>query len=390
MFQSKRLVRRDVLRWASLAGGTVALGGLLQACAPTATPAPAAVTAASPTLAPAPSAAAAPSALPSPSSVSLASPVAQTAPAQGGALLPVRAAWITRVVQQLVYAVALEAGYFQKYGVAFDLSYIQGSNTGIAGIASNNLDMIIGSGAAVVSAQSGGEDVLVALSSQNKALFDVVAAANIATLDDLKGKTVAVTKVGSSTDYFYLLATLDNLGWQPTDLQFVSAGDQAGQVALFQQGQVQAIFTGVPEDLPAMDLGGHSVFSTSTIDLADVESAIIVGRDFFTLHRDAMMGVAKACVEAVHRWKTDPNFTQAVIQKYLQSDDPRYTTDGWQAFSDVFIEQPLVDRNAMLSVIDQVALSNPTAKSVDVDKTFDNSVVQELIDNGFIAQVYGT
>lgn len=304
-------------------------------------------------------------------------------------MLPVRAAWVTTVVQQLVFQVAMEAEYFQKYGIDFNLSYVNGSNTGIAGIASNGLDLIIGSGAAVVSAQAGGEDVLVALSSQPKALFIVVATADVPTMDDLKGKTVAVSKVGSSTDYLYFIAALDYLGWKPTDVQFVSAGDQAGSLALLQQGAVQAIFAGPPNDIQAEDIGAHDVFNTGTINLPDVESAVIVGRDFFTSHRGATVGVVQACIEAIHRWKTDPSYTQAVIQKYLPSNDPRFAPEGWQAFADVFVEQPLVDRNAMLTVIDQVALSNPAAKNVAVDRTFDNSVVQGLIDDGFIAQVYG-
>lgn len=43
----------------------------------------------------------------------------------------------------------------------------------------------------------------------------------------------------------------------------------------------------------------------------------------------------------------------------------------------------------MLSIIDEVAAQTPSARNVDVDRTFDNSVVQELIDSGFIKQVYG-
>lgn len=78
MFQGKRLARRDVLRWAGLGGGTLVLGGLLQACAPSAPPS-------APTQAasPAPAAAATPASVPQQAPASTGpTAVAENAPPQ--------------------------------------------------------------------------------------------------------------------------------------------------------------------------------------------------------------------------------------------------------------------------------------------------------------------
>lgn len=306
-----------------------------------------------------------------------------------GAAPHVNAAWVTLVVEQMIFAMGVEAGYFQKYGVDFTLSYINQSTNGIAGIASHSLDMIIGSGAAAVSAQSGGEDVLVGWTFIGKPPFRLMATAGIDTVDEVKGKTAVVGRVGSSTDYFYWLALTQYLGWSQDDVQYVSGGDQLGQIALLQTGQVQALLAEAPVDLLDEDAGAHQLFDMTTTDIPYAGAATILSRAFLASNRAAVLGVAKGCVEAVHRWKTDADFTKAVIEKYLQPQDPRYSQDGWEAFKDVFAEEPFVSRDAMQAVIGQVAAQTPAAASVDVDKTFDNSIVQELVDSGFIEQLYG-
>lgn len=378
--------RRRFLRATALLCGGMALSACSPSAPTTSAPAP---TAAPPAALPSSSVASASPAA-SPSAAVPASPVAQVAPTAGGALIPVKAAWVVQVVQQMPFAVGVEAGYFRKYGLDFQLSYVNGSNNAIAAITAHDLDVAIGSGAAVVSAQAGGADALLVLSSYGKSYFKVMAPASIATMDDLKGKTAAVSKVGSGTDYFYLLAVMKYLGWGPDDLTFVSGGDNAGTLAMVQQGQVQCVIVTPPSDITAEDLGLHSVFDTSTIDLPDVQSAVILGRDYLNRNRDAVTAIVQGCVEAVHRWKTDEQFTEAVIQKYMQPSDPRFVTQGWQDFAQVFVHEPLISREGMLAVIDQVTAQTPEAKNVDVDKTFDNSLVQGLIDNGFIRQVYAS
>lgn len=91
----------------------------------------------------------------------------------------------------------------------------------------------------------------------------------------------------------------------------------------------------------------------------------------------------------VHRWKTDEAFTEAVIQKYLHPTDPRFNQDGWQEYRDLFLQEPLASRDGMQAVIDQVAAQTTEAATLRVDDTFDNSIVQELVDSGFIRQMYG-
>lgn len=289
----------------------------------------------------------------------------------------------------MILPLAYEGGYFQKYGIDFDLSYVNGSSTGLAGLASHSLDMMTGSGQAVISARAAGSDVLMVMGFVNQALYRIISSPDVNSLDELKGKIIATSKVGSATDYFFWTGLIQYLGWGPNDLQFVSAGDVPGQIALVESGQAQGTALSPPNDLAAADAGLHTIFDSASINLPDIGSSLIVQRDYLTSHRDTVLAVAKACVEGVHRWKTDQQFTEGVITKYLKSTDPRFVESGWAAFKDVLPEQPFPSRQGVVNDIPMVAASNPKATDVNADTTFDDSLVQELVDSGFIQQVYG-
>jgi NitT/TauT family transport system substrate-binding protein len=340
----------------------------------------------------APSAAASPAASPvaSPSSVASPSAVAPAVATSATAnAVTVRAAWVALTANQLLLPMAEAAGYTQKYGITIDLSFLNGSSNGIAGIVSHSLDVITASGSAVVGAQSAAQDLVMVLGIVNNSTFRVMAAQNIASMDDLKGKTVSVSKIGASADYFYWQDVIHKLGWSMNDLQFVNAGDVQGQIALLANGQVSASIMSPPNDVPAESAGAHMVFDAAKTDIPNVQSGLIVAREYLASQRPIVTSLAKAVIEAIHRWKTDPAFTKQVIGKALPSDNPRFTDVGYEAFVDVFPEQPFVSREGMQSVIEQVATQTPAAKDVSVDRCFDNSVIQELVDSGFIKQVYG-
>lgn len=368
--RSVSLSRRSFVRTGALLCGSLALSG----CAPIAPPSP-------PTAAPA-----------SPASVAAAlspSPVAQAAPGQGGALTTVQAAYVALIATQLLFPMTLEGGYFQKHGIDFQLSYIQGSSDGTAGLASHSLDAYTGSGQAVIAAQTGGADILLLGSFVGQLISKIMATPDVPTMNDLKGKTAAVTKVGSGTDYFYWLDITQSLGWSSGDVNFISGGSNPGEIALLQQNQAQAMLTSSPGNLEAEAIGAHAVFDTTTVSLPVVDTAVIVQRDYLTSQRDTALNLLKACVEGAHRWSTDGEFAESVIQKYLKPSDPRFGQEAFATYTGHILPTPTVTRETMQSLVPQVAAQTPAAANVDVGNTLDMSLVQEMVDSGFIQQVWG-
>ncbi|HLH26806.1 MAG TPA: ABC transporter substrate-binding protein [Chloroflexota bacterium] len=315
-------------------------------------------------------------------------PASVSTAAQPSAAVKVRGAWVAETANQMIWPVAKDAGYFDKYGVDFDLSYVSGSLTSVAAIVGGDLDMTNVAGSAVVSAQAEGTDLVMVAGFLNQAIFRVMATPDIQRLEDLKGKTIAVTRVGNA-DYFAWQTILEHLGWSMDDVRFVAAQNAPGQVALLSNGGAQAIAVSPPNDVLAEQIGAHQVLDTVTLHEPEQNNGIAVTRQYLNEHRDAVKRVIQASIEAMARWKQDPTFVKGVIKKYLQQDQQRFIDVGYEAYAPVWPEAPYPTREGMLKVIQQVATQNPKAAGLNVDQMIDTSLVKELEDSGFIRQVYG-
>ncbi|HEY7066374.1 MAG TPA: ABC transporter substrate-binding protein [Chloroflexota bacterium] len=310
-----------------------------------------------------------------------------TTPAQPAAPVKVRGAWVAETANQMIWPTAKEAGYFDKYGVDFDLGYVQGSLTSVAAMVGGDLDVTNVAGSAVVSAQAEGTDLVMVAGFLNQAVFRVMAMPSIQRIEDVKGKTIAVTRVGNA-DYFAWQTVLEHVGLSTDDVHFVSAQSVSGQVSLLGTGEAQAIAVSPPNDVLAEDIGAHLVLDTTSLHEPEQNNGMAVTRQYLNAHHDAMLNVIKASIEAMARWKRDPAFEKDVIRKYLKQDNQRFIDVGEEAYAPLWPEAPYPTREGMQKVIQQVATQNPKAANLNVDQLIDTSLVKELEDSGFIRQVY--
>lgn len=64
--------------------------------------------------------------------------------------------------------------------------------------------------------------------------------------------------------------------------------------------------------------------------------------------------------------------------------------DGSVQYAYDFVEKiPLVKRDAFQVTLDQIAHQRPAAKQAKPEQFYDNSLVQELINEGFFASLWG-
>src|SRR5438128_2169655 len=160
----------------------------------------------------APSASAPPSAKPS---------GAASAAAQ---MRPVKLAWATQTAIFLVPHVGLQAGIFKNHGIDLSLIYTGSGPTAIASLVSGDVQFIELADPSVTTSAlegSGVEWVAVSLPTPNLALWTHP---NINSVEDLKGKKVGVTTLGSLTA---LMANyvLQQHGLDPKkDVQVIAVG----------------------------------------------------------------------------------------------------------------------------------------------------------------------
>ncbi|MBI2227600.1 MAG: ABC transporter substrate-binding protein [Deltaproteobacteria bacterium] len=95
--------------------------------------------------------------------------------------------------------VPYEAGLYKKYGLDVNIIYIAGAQA-ITTLLSGDTQIVQGSGAAAVLSRLSGSDVTVIGSTINVIPMSLVTTQDIASPQDLKGKTFGVTRFGSLSD----------------------------------------------------------------------------------------------------------------------------------------------------------------------------------------------
>jgi NitT/TauT family transport system substrate-binding protein len=334
-----------------------------------------------------PSAAASAAARPAGSGSPAASPAASAKPSAQANTGVVKLAWVSLAGNQLPWPLAKEAGYFDKYGVNVDLSYVQGSAIVGPALLANEVNLAWTGGQVVVPARAVKQDMIMVAGFQPYAKWMIMVKPEIKAIEDLKGKTVAVGKIGQA-DYFGWVYFAEKQGWKAEDLKYANGNDEPGKQALLASGTALGVVASPPADIVAQRAGAHLLWDSEPEKIPLQQVGIVGTGAWLAQNRAAATSIIKATIEAVHRWKTDPAYARGLFGKYLKEDDPAVIESGYSYLARILPDTPYPSKEGFAEQIREVSSVTPEAKNVTPDECFDNSYVKELEDSGFIKQVF--
>jgi NitT/TauT family transport system substrate-binding protein len=390
-----------------LLGVILAAGLLTTACqqapaAPAAQPA-AATTAPPPTAANAPSPApakpaASPAASPSPSAVAspsiaaspAASPAAsQPAPAAAAAPTPtavsgppasLKVSYSNPIATNLPEWMALETGAFTERGLTVEETNIA-SATGIPALLSGDTQIAHLGGSEVVSADSGGADLVIIGVTGPVYPFVFMAQPSITSVDQLKGKKIGVSNAGSSSD----IATrvmLKKVGLVPDqDVTIVPVGSLQNRTAALLSGAIDGGLAQPPEQLALEDKGLHIIYDLAAQHLPAATDIVVVQRSWLNANREVAQRYVDALVVGASRAHQDRAKTLTVLGKYLNTDDQRALATTYDFFvNNVMPVYPMPAAADFADAIEQLSASNDKVKGFDASTIIDTSLVQGAMD----------
>lgn len=307
-----------------------------------------------------------------------ASPQAQpSSPAASAGPTKVHASYVSLTPSQSGVWAAKEAGLFAKYGLDVDLTYIQGSPAVTAALLAGDIATSVIAGPAIVNADKHGADLVFVAGIVTSPQFRLVADPSIKTIADLKGKTIGVSTLNGSVEFILkkVLATHGlNLG---TDVKAVPGHDAPGQLALFASKQVQAGFFGTPDDLEARKQGGVVLLDT-TGQFPYMSLGLAARKTYVQANRPVLLSFLKAEIDGVRRFKSDENFAESILTKYLKTTDPEILKATWQDYRKAYDDIPHPDPRGIQEILDETGADGHTAAEF-----VDDSLVKELQDRGF-------
>ena len=145
-----------------------------------------------------------------------------------------------RTMSQAMPWIAEEVGLFRKYDLDFQLVYISSAPLVTAAILGGDAQVAISGGEPIIRAHAqGATDLVFVASAKNTLTHSILAKPEIKRPEDLKGKKLGVSRLGSNSHYFIIQALRKN-GMEPTDVTFIQTGGQVENLAALFSGAVDA------------------------------------------------------------------------------------------------------------------------------------------------------
>jgi NitT/TauT family transport system substrate-binding protein len=276
----------------------------------------------------------------------------------------------------------------QKMGVQPEIIAINASPTVLQALLANEIEAASISVTTLVSSRLAGADSVMMMGVVPTFVDYIVSLSNITAVEQLKGKTAGVNRLGSTSDLGLRLA-LRKLGVDPEkDVKIIPVGGTAERFASLSKGVTQ--FTIIPEPFvtQAEKLGFRSLYKISDLKIPFWWNGIMTREGIIKAKRPLLQKLARAMVESIHVIKTEKEYAKAIFKKNLGIADPDGLERAYRDYANAFPEVPYPTPEGVKTMLDDLAHSNPKAASADPKAFVDPSFVRELDTSGFIKQLY--
>jgi len=281
-----------------------------------------------------------------------------------------------------------EKKLLQKQGVQPEIIAIGNSPTVLQALLAGEIDAASISVTTLTSSRLAGADTVMVLGVVPTFVDHIVSVASISSVEQLKGKTGGVNRLGTTSDMGLRLA-LRRLGVDPErDTKILPVGGNPERFAALSKGIVQFTIMAEPFVREAEKLGFRDLVSIGSLKIPFWWNGILTRESILKAKRPLVMKLVRAMVEAIHIIKTDREYAKAVFKKNLGISDPEGLERAYRDYSTVFPEVPYPTPDGVKTMLDDLAPRNPKAAAADPKAFVDQSLVRELESSGFIKQLY--
>ena len=290
---------------------------------------------------------------------------------------------------QAIPWITKEAGLFEKHAIDLQMIYIDGGPRAAQALLAGDVPFVQLGGSAPVAARLRGGEIVIIGGLLNSLAYSFIVHPEIQRPEQLKGKTLAISRLGSISDYATrkMLAKwglhpdrdvtiLQIPGGSPIRLAAVQSGTVAGMVG-------QPPLTTLARKSKLQVLAGPQDFGA-----AYPNTVIAAHHQFLKSNRAALRKFKQAIIEGIHVYKTRPEFSKKIIAKYMRINDAQAVDDSYNYFSGLVPARPYPSFEAIKEALIELQEIEPKARTARPEDFVDMSIVKAIDDSGFIDNLY--
>lgn len=273
--------------------------------------------------------------------------------------------------------VGKEGGHFAEEGLDVRILHVRGGSLGVQLLVSGQTPIGLVGATAIANAYLQGSKDLVMIGGVTNIMAYVLASKpEIQNAAQIKGKTLAVSRFGSTADFVAEYA-LRQLGLQKTDVTMVQIGTEGDRLAAMQRGDIQlSVFT--PTFLPALKKTGMRVL----LDLEERKIPYLLAgyatsRSFLGRDRQTTVKFMRGIIKSIKRIKTDRPFAEKVLAQYIKSDDKDLLRLALDQQIRILPDLPYAPEEGMKTILEDLGRTLPDARRLQPAALIDSTVVRD-------------
>ncbi len=270
---------------------------------------------------------------------------------------------------------AKEMGAFDRQGLNVDLVYINSGSVAIQALVGGSVQVALGASNAVVAAAVKGAPIIAVGSNTSRPGMQLWVQPQIQRPEQLQGKTLAITRFGSTSEFVTkLILRKLNLEGKTELRQFggvveADVGFRAGQA----EGRVSSQSPG-PKAKMLVD--------AAELGIPFSMNLLAVSTGYYRRSPKSVEGILKAYIEGIAALKTRKPQALKILAKYMGQRGGSAETH--YKFVTKYLDSiPRVDPAAVDTVLEMVGQEGASKA-----KIFDNSIVDRLVREGFVERLY--
>ena len=288
------------------------------------------------------------------------------------ALTSIVVSFSENIADEVPLWIADEAGYFREEGLQVELRSLA-SDQGFPALVAGQVQLASMGGTQIVAGAAGGVDVKMLAALTPVSPFQLYA--NVATLDELRGKKLGYTSKSGSV-YIATLAALKQANIDPSEVNLVPLGSTANVNSALLAGSIDAAVTHPPASLKFDDAGLHMLIDLAAQRIPTVSVGISSTTAYINEHPDVIDKFMRALKKGFDREVSDQAYATQVMGAHLEITDQRALDQTYTFYSqEVLPKIPEVTVAALESSRQALIGSVDGVENLDLAKLIDNSFV---------------
>lgn len=284
---------------------------------------------------------------------------------------------------------AMDNGLFDKYGIKVDHKFISGSAMNLAALSADEVQFLYCAADGTIPGLASGVDGKLIASPLIGLPYVLLAHKDIKRLEDLKGKSIGVSRAGDLDDRL-MKTMLKKFNLSTADVTIrPMGGSQPERYNAMMAGIIDAAPVTPPLDARGKKDGLNVIYNLKELNLPFIYSSVHTNPKTMKERPQLVQRFIAAMAESVYFAEKNPDKAKASLSKVLKIPEMETLQSAYDTYAVSLVNRSmLVPANALAEAVDVARETGTNVRKKPAD-LFDNSFAEQLAKSGFLKELWG-